>query len=927
MMRFLLAVSLFSAFVPLAGAEDHWAYLPPSEPSVAFGEGTNPIDAILDKARKDAGIVPAKQAPPEKWVRRAAYTLTGLPPTPEQIERIRSNPDEATWRALIEEFLASPAYGERWARHWMDVARYADTRGYNFDQDNRYPFAYTYRDWLINAFNNDLPYPDFIKLQIAADHLTDRPDHPDLAALGLLTVGPRAGNLETIDDRVDVVTRGFLSSTVSCARCHKHKSDPITMDDYYSLYSIFENTTEPEIKPVIGEPADRNAYDAYLAEVAKLEDTDRNERQNIVNQLRAPESFGVYLELAWSAKTEGWDHGKATSEAFKRGRYRDKAVMKWKEFLEAKAWGDKAVPRLGEWAAQMEKANPSDRIRISRTLAEEWLAAPEGSDLRKLAAEGNCPLNYDVSRIPEFFDQEDGNANRKRQGDLTALQISHPGSPPRAMSLADKDTWAPAQIFKRGDPGNRGDTIERQWLGFLGGGAFPAGKSPRLSLAEKIAEPSNPLTSRVMVNRIWAWHFNAHLADPGDFGIQHEPPTLLPLLDFLALRFHETGGSVKDLHRLILTSKTFRLSAEGSEQNNRIDEANSLFWKWNRTRADFESARDRILATSGSLDTRRTGWRSVDLDDKAADSRRSVYGFIDRYHLATTFVSFDVPHPDHHAPKRVETSVPQQALFLLNSPLLIRRAESLSNDPELQKITDDASRIAWIYRKIHRRDPSAMETADALEWLAGIDPSDYAPRLNGSWEVLYARDVNGVLSEEKKFPLFVENSWRIGPDLASSPIPWIHANPDGGHTADGYSLILRWRSTGNGEVKMAGDIKRTQKGGSMLEWNISNDGKTLTTHTLLPEQASMINGDWIKVAAGSTVDFVLRAPENVNHCWVAWNLRILGRETPDAPPADLGTFKDHFPTPNAPAPEAKPGSPWADFIQMLWASNEFNFID
>jgi hypothetical protein len=926
-MRFLVTISIFSAFVPLARAETHWAYLPPSEPTLESDEGVNPIDAILDRARKNAGLKPAELAAPENWLRRAAYTLTGLPPTTAQIERIRSHPNESTWRALIKELLASPAYGERWARHWMDVARYADTRGYSFDQDNRYPFAYTYRDWLINAFNKDLPYPEFTKLQIAADHLTDRPDHPDLAALGFLTVGPRVGDLETIDDRVDVVTRGFLSSTVSCARCHKHKFDPITMEDYYSLYSIFENTAEPEIKPVIGEAADSSTRASYLAEVTKLEEVNRSERQKIVDQLRTPESFGVYLELAWHAKTEVWDHGKMTSEAFKRGRYRDKAVTKWKEFLEPKAWGGDAVPRLGEWAADMEKANPSDRIRISRALAEEWLAAPEGSDLRKLAAERNCPLNYDVSRISEFFDQEDGNANRKRQGDLTALQFSHPGSPPRAMSLTDRENWSPAQIFMRGNPSNPGDTIERQWLGFLGGGAFQDGKSPRLSLAEKIADPSNPMTSRVMVNRIWAWHFNANLADPGDFGIRHAPPALLPLLDFLALRFHETGGSVKDLHLLILTSRAFRLSADGPEENNSIDEANSLFWKWNRTRADFESARDRILSTSGTLDTSRTGGRSIVLDDKAADSRRSVYGFIDRYHLAATFVSFDVPHPDHHAPKRIETTVPQQALFLLNSPLLIRRAEGLVNDPELQKLTDERSRIQWIYRKVHQRDPTETEIADTLEWLSETDPADYAPRLGGSWEVRYARDVDGALSEETIFPLFQDNSWRTGPDLATSPIRWIHAGPDGGHTADGYSPILRWRAGGSGEVKLEGYIKRTQKGGSTLEWKISSGGKALETYTLGPDQASTISGEWIKVTAGSTLDFVLRAPENVNNACVGWDLRIVGRETPDAPPANLGSFKDHFPTPNALAPEAKSGSPWADLIQMLWASNEFNFID
>ncbi|RYD48762.1 MAG: DUF1549 domain-containing protein, partial [Verrucomicrobiaceae bacterium] len=213
-MRFSVLASSFAILAVNAGAEPHWAYVPPVErEQTPEQKAMHPVDALLDAAWRKAGIKPAALAPPRLWIERAAFTLTGLPASAEQIRRIQESPDETTWKALIEELLASPAYGERWARHWMDVARYADTQGYNFDQDNRYPFAYTYRDWLIRSFNDDLPYGKFIKLQIAADLMTDRDDHPDRAALGFLTVGPRAGRLETIDDRVDVVTRGFLSST------------------------------------------------------------------------------------------------------------------------------------------------------------------------------------------------------------------------------------------------------------------------------------------------------------------------------------------------------------------------------------------------------------------------------------------------------------------------------------------------------------------------------------------------------------------------------------------------------------------------------------------------------------------------------------------------------------------------------------------
>ncbi len=925
MQRRILLVSLIA--LASAGAEErHWAYEPPA--GVELPGQEHPVDVLLGAAWAKAGLKPSAEASPRQRLERAAYTLTGLPPSDGQIRRIEADPGEETWAALVEEFLASPAYGERWARHWMDVARYADTLGYNFDQDNRYPFAYTYRDWLIRAFNEDMPYDRFIKLQIAADHLTDREDHPDLAALGFITVGPRSGGVETIDDRVDVITRGFLSSTVSCARCHHHKTDPISTEDYYSIYSILENTREPDDKPIIGKPADEAAHTAFLEELAKLEANDLAKRQEIVDQLRTPESSAIYLELAWLSVVEEWDSPRISSESFKRGRYRLKAVEKWNQFLKTTAFGDEALPRLRQWQEEMAAADDAGRKALSLALATEWAAASGDHELAKLAGDNRCPLSYGPDRIREFMDQEDDNQRRARAGALAKLQIEHPGSPPRAMNLRDRENWSPAQVFRRGNPGDRSDPFERHWLGFLGGGTFEEGKSPRLSLAEKIADPANPMTARVIVNRVWGWHFGQPLTEPGDFGPQQPEPALRPLLDWLATRFTANGGSIKELHRLLLTSHAFRLETEGPEANIAKDEANRYFWKWNRRRAEFEAMRDRLLATAGSLDTGTVGGRSLNLDNPSSDTRRTVYAFVDRYELPGTFVSFDLPHPDHHSPKRVETTVPQQALYFLNSPLLLRQAAKLAADPEFRALPDDSARLHWLYQRIFNRPPTGEEADLALGWLSSITPEDYLPRLGGHWEVRHATDAGGTLGEVLPFPLFHERSWQTGPELSSAPIPWLHASGGHGHASSGHALILRWRAHAPGKARMAGSIERTQESGDTLAWSVANpQGTTDVSGPLPPKGKSAIEGNWIDVFAGDTIDFVLRAPDGHNSAGVKWNLKILGMETDDGQPVEIGNFSKDFPTSNEPPPAPAPADPWADLIQMLWASNEFHYID
>lgn len=913
-MRRFFAAALLVFLANQVLAAEHWAYLPPTAPAIPADSAENPIDVLLERAWKSAGLKPAEMAAPRQWLERAAYTLTGLPPAADQLRRIEATPDDATWKSLVDELLANPAYGERWARHWMDVARYADTQGYNFDRDNRYPFAYTYRNWLIRAFNEDLPYPDFIKLQVAADLMTDKPDNPDLAALGFLTVGLRGGPVETIDDRVDVVTRGFLSTTVSCARCHDHKFDPITTEDYYSFYSIFENTDEPDDKPIIGKPADEAAFQAFNVEMENLNAADLVVRQAIVDQLHQPENLAIYLELAWQAEKENWDVGKATGPSFKRGRYRPAAVIRWRDFLKAKA----AEPRIAEWEAAMAAAaDDAGRATLCQALAGDEV-------MKSLAADGGCPLAYDAHRIHEFYDVEDGNANSRRASAVTRLKVEHPGSPPRAMSLTDRTNRAPAQVYRRGNPADRGEAFEPHWLSFLGGDAYPKDKSPRLTLAEKLAGPANPLTARVMANRIWGWNFGAWLADPGDFGTQTSEPALHEVLDWLALRFTKSGGSVKDMQRVMLTSKAFRLAAEGPAANRKLDEANALFWKWNRRRVDFEPMRDRVLATAGALELTTTGGRSVSLDNPASDSRRTIYAFVDRYALANTFVSFDLPHPDHHAAKRVETMVPQQALYYLNGPMVLREAAKLATDKDFVSITGDQEKLAWLYHRTYQREPSATEIKDALDWLAQIDPADYQPRLGGAWEIRHAPDTGGAPGEALAFPLFADGVWKTGPDLATAPIHWLSAGAGGGHPGAGHDLILRWRASGAGEVRMIGNINRTGKGGDTLVWNLSGDE---ADHPLPPESAAEIAGNWVKVAAGNTVDFILRAPAGDSCGSVAWDMKIMGRETPEAKPEVISKLADDFPKSDTPPAAPAAASPWADLIQMLWASNEFNFID
>lgn len=918
LLRLALSVILLSS---TQAEEKHWAYHPPSAHPVPAQH--HPVDSLLQAAWDDADLTESPLADPSVWLERAAYTLTGLPPTHQQLQRLAANPDDATWKSLIDELLASPAYGERWARHWMDVARYADTWGYNFQKDNRYPHSYTYRDWLIRAFNDDLPFDQFIKLQIAADHLVPSENDPHLAALGFLTVGPRHGTVETIDDRVDVITRGFLSSTISCARCHDHKTDPFSQQDYYSFYSILENTQE--LKPIIGKPQDEKAAADFNTKKNDLLHKNHLALHKVVERLRSEKSIAANLEVVWLDHTEKWTSEKFGPAGVKRGVNRIGAMKKWREFLNRHAWGDKPSPRLKQWLAEMDQA--ADKTIPCKKLASEWASSlDKDNELGRLAKNPGCPLSYDVHRVPQFFNQSDGNMKRDREGAMAKLEANHPGAPPKAMALNDRKKWAPAQIYKRGNRSDRGEPFDRHWPVVLGGDKYTKDSSPRLQLAEKIAAPDNPLTARVMVNRVWAWHFGNPLADQGDFGPQQPTPKLQALLDTLAVTFVEQGWSVKDLHRLILSSQAFRLSSAHSSKNVSLDEANTLFWRWSPQRLDFESARDRILLSSGALNTTTTGGRSVDLSSPSSNHRRSLYAFLDRFVLPGIFLNFDVPHPDHHAPRRIQTTVPQQALYFLNNTLPVHEAANLAKSTEFKNLPDAQDKINWLYQHIHRRPPTGDELSEITSWINNAPDEAYAPPLRGFWQVRHRPASNPA--DLKPFPLFHEGAWKTGKDVEKAPIPYLHVAPKSGHASHTHDLVLRWVSQGKGSVRLTGSVKRIQKGGGTplsIDLAGPND-KHLSSQPLAPLSEISLNGPAIEVNPGDTLDFIVRAPTDAAFGGLHWDLTILGREEPQADELELSTFAKDFPKNNTIPPQPPNADPWADVIQALWASNEFHFI-
>lgn len=753
-------------------AKSHWAFQPVVKPAVPAVTDparrvTNPVDAFIRAKQVEAGLKPLPAAEPAVLVRRLFFDLTGLPPTAGEIEEWTRGWSEARYAELVDNLLASPHYGERWGRYWLDLARYADTKGYMVAKiEKRYPFAYTYRDWVVQAFNDDMPYDVFIKRQIAADLMLERgkAEKKDLAALGFLTVGSRFdGNSDLVmDDRIDVVTRGMLGLTVSCARCHDHMFDPVPTADYYSLYGVFSSSPEPDELPQLLEDAELNdAQRAFQEKRAALEAEADDYLRGLHTELRTAEKISAYLRFT----VEGKELSPATqiSEAGKRKLF-PQVAARWVTGLAAAKKSDLPVFRPWHAAADLfgngknaeaqaalrklidDESAPDSNAVVAAGLKENLPAslgalcdlygkllaeadgdAPHADEareaLRQVLRHPAGPTGFPWPDMVHYWDREVRDKYRGMESKVQELLVESPEAPPRAMVVAEATNPADTAIFVRGNPSQRGEVVPRRFLGVLEGGtreAFTEG-SGRLELAGKIAAPSNPLTARVMMNRVWQQHFGTGLVEtPSDFGLQTDEPLHRELLDWLAARFVEEGWSMKVMHRLLVTSSTYRQASggfgPGGGDNLEKDPANRYWTRMDRRRLDYEATRDALLAVSGELD-RSFGGRPEPLEGGAPTRRRAIYGFIDRYAVPPMMRTFDFADPNLHAPTRSETTVPQQALFFMNSPFVESRGTAVLQSVGAATSAED--RVRALYRRVLAREPEASEVVAAVEFAGG----------------------------------------------------------------------------------------------------------------------------------------------------------------------------------------------------------------
>ena len=772
---------------PVEAASDpaatHWAFQPlhsataPEVQNPAWVQ--TPIDAWILAGLERAGMSPSPAVDRRTLIRRATVDLIGVPPTLEEIEAFENDPAPDAFARVVDRLLASPLYGERWGRHWLDVARYADTKGYVFQEERKYPYAYTYRDYVIDAFNNDLPFNQFVLEQLAADQLPPGEDNQRLAAMGFLTVGRRflQDRNEIIDDRIDIVGRGLLGLTIACARCHDHKFDPIPIDDYYSLYGVFASSIEPAELPRIEDGSDdRSAevkeFERRMEEARKVRDDYKAARRaKAAEELRKRAS--LYVKAAHDLDFDG--RSKELDERAKRDEL-SPALLRfvaraWKTKLDAAdsdkhpvlaAWRlyralpqDQFAEKAGEVLAQLEErartepgsvhpllldalraAKPTDLDQVASCYAalfgrleertkdregDEPLAEADWESLRlALRGEGGA-LDLPDNAERFLFNVAERNELSKLNQAVDKLDQESAGVIRRAMVMNDAPKPTQPHVFIRGNPGRPGKVVPRQFLEVLSGPdrkPFDENRSGRLELAQSIVDTARPLTARVIVNRVWAWHFGRGLVDsPSDFGVRADPPTHPELLDELAAGFIADGWSIKSLHRRIMLSSVYQQQSALRDDCMDKDAENRLLWRFNRQRLDFESLRDSILAVSGSLDTTQGG-PSVVLNEASLPPRRTVYGFIDRQNLDGDYRSFDFSTPDATSARRFVTTVPQQALFLMNSPFVLGQAKHLASAVEGeihqgQASADVAEAVNRVYRRVLGRSPTADELARA----------------------------------------------------------------------------------------------------------------------------------------------------------------------------------------------------------------------
>jgi hypothetical protein len=779
--------------------KSHWAFQPLRQPPLPVGaEKRHPIDAFIEAKLTAAGLKPAPRADARTLMRRLTFDLTGLPPIPEEVaafveesDRLfnsnaigvgetlrtaRAHADGVAVKHLVSGLLDSPHHGERFARHWLDVARYADSNG--SEVDHAMANAWRYRDYVVRAFNDDLPFDRFVREQIAGDLL---PDANALEATGFLMLGPKALaeldkdklRADIVDEQVDTVSRAFLGLTLGCCRCHDHKFDPLPTADYYALAGIFRSTRSMDyskrvatwLERPLGGPADLARAESLMERIGELrKQRDAAGAQNAVKRQKLVLAAGEKFLLI---EAEHFERGnvRVETDSLGKGIGVVRTLMQYPDHIEYEF----ELPAAGEYQLELRYAAKESRpteLTINGNLAEmaaaaevtgDWTpsaqrwfvqgmyAFQQGRNVLAFHRDGPVPL-FDKLLIGQRSEQPHGpgvivapvqrtveSTSKKELDAAITAALRELELIPTALAPFDGPV-ADASIFIRGNPATTGAVVPRGFPRIVTGVAVNAPgaeQSGRLELAEWLTQPNHPLTPRVIVNRVWLWHFGQGLVrSPDNFGLRGEIPSHPELLDWLAVWFVENGWSLKKLHTLICTSEVYQRATSSSVSAS--DPENRLLAHFPRRRLSAEELRDAMLAVSDQLDHTSGGSLMTVLNRTYANGgnapadvatqmhydspRRSLYLPIIRTALHDFFAAFDYPDPAMLTGQRASTIVAPQALFLMNSPFVKARSHAFAE--RVRELGEsDTARVRAAYALAFARPPTAAEIQGALAFL------------------------------------------------------------------------------------------------------------------------------------------------------------------------------------------------------------------
>lgn len=785
-----------------------WAYRPlqdVSVPKVANAEWVfSDEDRFLLADLEEVGLTPTADAAPEVLVRRLYYDLIGLPPTPEEVDAFGADPSQEAMAKVVDDLLDRPGFGENWGRHWLDVARYADSNG--GDRNFTFYQAWRYRNWVIDSFNRDVSYYDFVRMQLAGDLMkAANPEQrrEQLVASTFLALGPKMLTerdkeklwLDTAGEQLDTTGRAFLGLTLGCARCHDHKFDPVSQEDYYAMAGIFRSTEVvtgtrngcvnvaswiERPLPTAGPEAEKTQAMVERLELAMRLTVEKSFMKKaggkmtldnlplagVIYDEADAELVGPWRESTFSTKRFGAKYvvdennapGKGTNRAIFRGSLPESGIYEVRLAYSAESNRASKVP------IKVEARDGDHRVYLDETKTPEigGLFQPvgrfnfeKGGDCQVIVETTGTEGRYVIVDAVQFISVKDIEREAKALadmgGDKDSLQRMSEGDLKKelnrlieelkdaevAMAPRDAADSKDIHLRVRGEVGNLGDVVPRSFLRVLYTGEAPhlaPGASGRMEMADWMVSEENALLDRVMVNRIWYHLFGRGIvATVDNFGRLGSGPTNPELLDYLAKKFRAGNGSVKGLVRELVLSHAYRLSCDATEALAKSDPTNELFGRQNRRRLTAEEIRDSILAVSGSLD-RELGEATatpfgIDLDKPfsfAKYQKRTVYLPVARNNPATELAVFDAANPDMVSGKRNQTTVPTQALYLLNSDFIHDEAKKLGVlAMEQSRLPGDE--VKWLYRTLLGREPSEAEMQRAFGLLATLSGASEYP--------------------------------------------------------------------------------------------------------------------------------------------------------------------------------------------------------